>query len=119
LFFLALKEGSPAPVINKDLVMPSYGNFSGSLAIPEANVSVSVTLCVADGGTFQLYGLVQAGVGSGGEQMIGLAKARWVELCVSHAIMLRMLTSRTHLILQDLQGAYPPLYTPNNSTIKL
>ena len=63
LYYVALKEGSPAPQIAKDLVLPTYGNFSGSLLIPRANASASITLCIADGESFDLYGLVQVGFG--------------------------------------------------------
>ena len=63
LYYIALKKGFPTPQIAKELVLPTYGNFSGSLLIPQANANASVTLCIADGGSFDLYGLVQVGLG--------------------------------------------------------
>lgn len=62
LYFLALKTGAPPPSSVTSLVLPTYGNFSGSIAIAAANTSVSVTLCIADGQNMQLYGLAQVNV---------------------------------------------------------
>ncbi|GAX72759.1 hypothetical protein CEUSTIGMA_g215.t1 [Chlamydomonas eustigma] len=59
LYYLGINPGESAPVMPVNLLLPSYGNFSGSASLPEAYTNTSVTLCVADGQILHLYGLVQ------------------------------------------------------------
>ena len=59
LYYLAVNTGAAPPYLPSDLILPTFGNFSGKLTLPSANNSASVTLCIADGGSFQLYGLSQ------------------------------------------------------------
>lgn len=56
---MAVKQGLPGPTSITELLLATNGNFSGSLALPTANINVSVTLCVADGQGLVLYGFAQ------------------------------------------------------------